>query len=164
MEDTQICSVCGHTNPAAAVICENPQCQMVLGIRTIPISPSGTLKAAPRGGSHDVEHAVLLYVQGSSFPLEIRLLDGIEVVMGRYDSTHSAEPVIDLTGYGALEKGVSRKHAILTYQDSLLKVSDLESLNSTYLNGDALVPHQPQVLRDGDVLVLGTLSMTVRFE
>lgn len=71
---------------------------------------------------------------------------------------------VDLSDYGALEKGVSRQHAqIVRHQDELCVV-DTDSTSGTYINGMQLRPHKPVRLRYGDNLNLGLMSLHVRFE
>jgi predicted component of type VI protein secretion system len=42
-------------------------------------------------------------------------------------------------------------------------VTDLGSANSTFLNGQRLMPHEPRVLRDNDEVRLGRLVFRVNF-
>jgi pSer/pThr/pTyr-binding forkhead associated (FHA) protein len=71
---------------------------------------------------------------------------------------------VDLTPMGAAERGVSRKHAHLSVEDNRLLLTDLDSLNGTYLRGIRLAPHVPTVLRKGDQILLGRLAIEVNFE
>ena len=157
------CLVCDHINPASATVCENPRCRSVLEPATHEVSPDKKPALISKGGSRHIERTLFLHVQGSNESLELELDDDCEIVIGRYDSTTGIAPIVDLGKYEGKEKGVSRQHAALIYRDGLLKVSDLESANSTYLNGQRLVPHQPRILRDGDKLTLGALYLTVQF-
>jgi len=50
---------------------------------------------------------------------------------------------------------VSREHAILRRVGDSYEITDLGSLNGTTLNGVALPPQKPHLLRHGDVIVLG---------
>lgn len=72
---------------------------------------------------------------------------------------------VDLTGYNGLEKGVSRRHAQISYvpEDDYLEIIDGSSANGTYINGQMLNPLQPYRLYDGDTLHLGAMGMQVRF-
>jgi len=84
-----------------------------------------------------------------------------ELVLGRgYDDP---APDIDLTPYDAVEKGVSRRHVLLSRQHDTVSVTDLGSANGTYLNGQHLLAHEPRILRDGDDLRLGHLVIRVAF-
>jgi hypothetical protein len=163
MNGTLTCLVCGRINPGTATECENPRCRSILLPETHKVSPDHTPILIAKGGTRHIEHTLLLYVQGSNESIEVELGDSSELIIGRYDSTTGTAPDVDLADYDAKEKGVSRKHAVLTYLGDLLKISDLASANSTYLNGQRLIPHQPRIIRNGDRLTLGTLALTVQF-
>ena len=42
-------------------------------------------------------------------------------------------------------------------------MTDLNSVNGTYLNGQLLRPHEEYLVADGDQLILGTLHATIFF-
>jgi pSer/pThr/pTyr-binding forkhead associated (FHA) protein len=71
--------------------------------------------------------------------------------------------MVDFTPYGAEESGVSRRHAMLTIDQEHLWITDLHSVNGTFLNGRQLEPDQATVLRDGDQVELARLSLRVYF-
>jgi pSer/pThr/pTyr-binding forkhead associated (FHA) protein len=77
-------------------------------------------------------------------------------------SDHEGTPMIDLTRFGALERGVSRVHAELTYQDQTLFLKDLASTNGTRLNGLQIEPNTLYRLRNGDEIELGRLPIVLR--
>jgi hypothetical protein len=85
------------------------------------------------------------------------------MVMGRLDLVNGNKPDLDLTPFGAQEKGVSRVHAALQRSDETLSLIDLGSVNGTHLNGQLLAPNQPRILRDGDEIRLGKLILNIYF-
>lgn len=87
-----------------------------------------------------------------------------EMLMGRADEKTHHYPEVDLTPYQALDKGVSRKHASLRRNDDTLMLIDLGSSNGTFINGQRVQPNQPRILRDGDELRLGKLTMRIYFK
>lgn len=87
-----------------------------------------------------------------------------ELLIGRTDPDTGEAPDIDLEAQGAQDKGVSRKHASIVRRDGALQVLDLKAQNGTFLNGQRLVANQPRILRDGDDLRLGHLTLQVKFE
>ncbi len=82
------------------------------------------------------------------------------------DNSASSGPSVgfDLTPYGAYHFGVSRRHALLTLQDTFLYIEDLSSTNGTRINGFQLTPRQKYRLRDGDEIEFARLRVTLRFE
>jgi pSer/pThr/pTyr-binding forkhead associated (FHA) protein len=58
---------------------------------------------------------------------------------------------------------VSRMHAGLRRQGDTLVLTDLGSLNYTFINGQRVHPHEVRILRNGDELRIGQLKMRVYF-
>ena len=86
-----------------------------------------------------------------------------EVTIGREDVVSNIYPDIDLNSYGALNRGVGRKHIQLTFQGTQATIIDLNSVNGSHLNGQRLSPNQPVALNDGDELILGRLKLIFRY-
>ena len=87
-----------------------------------------------------------------------------EILIGRKDASTNTFPDVDLTPYGAVEKGVSRRHAHIVFHDDGLTVGDVGSVNGTFLNGHRLTPYQERPMKSGDVLQLGTLVLQIYFD
>jgi len=101
-----------------------------------------------------------------NFVLDSRILavpQAKEVIVGRFAPTDSIQPDLDLGPFGAAERGVSRRHAKITYKDGETWIIDLSSMNGTWLNGEALEPIRAYPLHDGDKLRLGKLELLVKF-
>jgi hypothetical protein len=105
---------------------------------------------------------VIIHIRESSEPITI--LPDSEFMIGRKDPASGIVPDLDLTPHGALEKGVSRNHAVLRRGEDVLSIIDLDSANGTYLNGQRLAAHQPRLLRDGDEIRLGKLVLHIYFK
>jgi len=71
--------------------------------------------------------------------------------------------MLDLTQYGAVEKGVSRLHAVIHYHINKLVLVDMGSQNGTYVNGNRLTTGVKYTIRIGDHLLIGKLAMEVMF-
>jgi len=56
---------------------------------------------------------------------------------------------------------VSRRHCLLSFQDGVLHVEDLDSVNGTYLNGVRVSGRQP--VRPGDRLDIGPIQFLVEY-
>ncbi len=85
-----------------------------------------------------------------------------ELVLGRRNGNEA--PQVDLSEFGGMEKGVSRRHASVLWRDGELHIVDNGSANGTYINGERLIPHQPRLLQHGDDIRLGFMVLRVRFE
>jgi pSer/pThr/pTyr-binding forkhead associated (FHA) protein len=81
-----------------------------------------------------------------------------DLVIGRRDLAENILPDIDLTDYGALDRGVSRRHARFFVRGAQLFVEDLGSTNATFVNQVRLPAGQPHPLNDGDTLWLGFME------
>jgi pSer/pThr/pTyr-binding forkhead associated (FHA) protein len=103
-----------------------------------------------------------LEIAGADQPVDA-LPGNRRIVVGRKSPGSVVNPDIDLSPYEAEPKGVSRFHASLYRQDNTLVLTDLRSLNHTYINGLRLYPHEVRVLRDGDEVRFGQLTVRVRF-
>jgi pSer/pThr/pTyr-binding forkhead associated (FHA) protein len=96
--------------------------------------------------------------------LQISLLTTDGFVLGRSDTRSSFIPDIDLADFKALEKGVSRRHAVIIHYQDKPHILDLNSINGTFLNGKRLKPDNPYMLTSGDQLGLGDLLLNVALE
>jgi phage tail-like protein len=57
---------------------------------------------------------------------------------------------------------VSRRHAEIRIEEQGPLLTDLRSSNGTFLAGTRLLPHQPRLLMDGDIFVIGPYSIAYR--
>lgn len=166
------CPHCGHVNPEGLTLCE--ECNLPLLPASLPETDdakrdTGVLDAVtPSAGtvrwgtaSLGAERKLLLQVRGYDEPLIAPLTEML--ILGRFDPDTGRAPDIDLDKYAAKDMGVSRRHAAIFLQDEGVKVVDLGSANSTFINGQRLVPQQTRILRDGDELRLGRLIIRVNF-
>jgi hypothetical protein len=108
------------------------------------------------------ESLLVFHIQDVQEPIIVR--PEAQLLVGRQDSSSPIQPDLDLAPYGALEKGVSRVHAEIFRSEQTLVLIDRGSSNGTHLNGQRLIPDQPRVLRDGDEVRLGKLTLHVYFK
>ena len=85
-----------------------------------------------------------------------------EVIIGREDPISEVFPDVDLTSLGGMEKGVSRKHAVIHRSGTDFTVEDMGSTNGTYINRKRIQPHAPQTIKPGDEVKFGKLSLSVK--
>ncbi len=112
------------------------------------------------------DSVLMLRLRGSAANFETRpQLRDHELFIGRSASGSAMAPDIDLTSHNAGELGVSRLHASLKYdaEHNAIQVSDLGSANGTFINGQRLHPKEIRILRHGDELRLGKLTLMVSF-
>lgn len=82
-----------------------------------------------------------------------------ELVLGRTDPVRNIFPDVDLTPYGGEKGGVSRMHARLILEANLLYLEDLNSTNFTFLNKQKIYPGQRYLLKHGDEVRVGLLTL-----
>ncbi len=158
------CPVCGLVNRPGELTCS--RCGMML-------STSGQTK---RMGASDEPHhqtawptgdvivadqePIVLEIEGERLTVPVAEI----VTVGRVsDVPDDARPDVDLSSFGAGDKGVSRKHIKIKRKNILVYVADLGSTNGTLLNGRRLIPNAERLLRNGDELQLGRLKVKVKF-
>lgn len=164
------CPYCGSKNREGTLFCE--ECgQGLLGAITDPTLPTKQLEDMPNDlaaratwgtASFGHQSTIIVHIRDASEPMVLQLSD--RTIVGRADNTSPRQPDIDLTPFGALEKGVSRIHAAIERSDDTLTLVDMGSSNGTHLNGQRLLPDQPRVLRDGDEIRFGKLVAHIYFK
>jgi pSer/pThr/pTyr-binding forkhead associated (FHA) protein len=105
---------------------------------------------------------IMVHIRDANEPIQI--VPKTRIVIGRSDTSTPNKPDLDLTPFGALERGVSRNHAAIYRSEDTLTLVDLGSANGTHLNGQRLIPEQPRVLRDGDEIRFGKLVIHIYFK
>ena len=101
----------------------------------------------------------MAYLEVEGTEEKIGLDDKAEYTMGRIDPATHSFPDVDLTPYGGVEAGVSRRHAKITrLGEDRYYVMDLSSTNFTHVNSEKLDAFDPKVLSDGDEIFMGTLK------
>lgn len=163
------CPNCGHDNEEEAKICEIcgellVSAEAIVSTRTL--DDTDFEEGTPKWGSarFNARTNLILGIESEVRSLTFDAGAITELVMGRMDPNSGAAPEVDLTSYEAADKGVSRRHASIIRKDGSLYLVDMTSANGTFLNGQKLVPLQPRVLRDGDDIRLGHLTIRITFE
>jgi hypothetical protein len=160
----QICDNCGKPNPPEESYCYACGHILPTGLHasaTRSLDHVDNLKPQIRWGTaYFGDQTVLrMRVRDSGTIFEVQFIE--EIVFGR--AHDEIVPDVDLSPYGAMKLGVSRKHVKLRRETATVMVQDLGSRNGTFLNGSRLVPYQPRVLRNEDELRLGHLVLRVSF-
>ena len=148
---TLYCEDCGRTLPRTEEAITLPARKL----QTIAKRLSDRLKRVSQ------DEPLYLYIRGAKEPL--RVTDWNHLTLGRVDRNSPRQPDVDLTTYGALEKGVSRIHAMFERVNAVPMIVDMDSSNGVYINGDRCDPGEAYALLDGDELHLGELIAHVYF-
>lgn len=150
-EDATYCYACGHILPAG-----------LQALATHSLSELQQLQPQTRWGTayFGDKSAIIIRIRDTNDQIEANFAH--ECVIGR--AAGQVEPNIDLTPFGAVDMGVSRRHVKLTRQSATVMVQDLDSVNGSFLNGKRLFPFQPRVLRNEDELMLGRLALRISFQ
>ena len=153
------CPACGaHVTPGTS-FCEFCGAALVI--------PAASSPAAAVSAPAQVATPVVPVSAGAGTPVlvvvetgqALPLTQGTEVLVGREDPYSSVYPDVDLTPYGAEEKGVSRRHFKLTLAEGQYVILDLGSTNYTWVNQQRLQPNVPVSLNDGDEIRAGRLKL-----
>ena len=90
-------------------------------------------------------------------------IDDQRLIFGRIDPGRESTVNIDLTHCEGRELGVSRLHAMIDLS-GIPTLTDMNSANGTFLNGERLIPFEVRRLFNGDVICLGMLVLYVTLE
>jgi hypothetical protein len=158
------CPVCSNVNRPGELACAVCGTILVLGGKTRSF-PTSTDKAAqanwPTGEVIVTDQEPIIFEIGEH---EVMLPFAEILTIGRASDVQTdSRPDVDLGPFGGSDKGVSRKHIKIKRKNVLIYVADLGSTNGTLLNGRRLIPNAERLLRNGDELQLGKLTIKVRF-
>jgi hypothetical protein len=99
-------------------------------------------------------HSKLTIERGGSADTDFAL-SSEESYIGRWDADNGIFPDVDLDAHDPDAK-VSRRHARIIYRNNVHMIEDLGSTNGTFVNrGRRLLPGSPQVLSEGDEIIVG---------
>lgn len=163
------CPYCGNENREGILFCDNCG-QGLTDVTSGSTLPTRQLEQMPNElsaratwgtASIGQKKSIVVHVREVDDPVKVELSD--RTVFGRKDNTSPRQPDVDLSPFGALEKGVSRIHAAIERNEDTLTLVDMGSSNGTHLNGQRLLPDQPRVLRDGDEVRFGKLVAHIYF-
>jgi hypothetical protein len=154
------CPTCHKPNPPGSLYCYS--CGAIL--RTIA-PPNATRPLGPSGVDNAYfgeNWALYLKVQGTTETVRVQPRQ-VEMILGRKSPDSVMVPDVDLSVYSAGDKGVSRLHASIRRQENTLVLTDLGSVNHTFINGQRVHAHEVRVLHDGDEVRLGRLVLYAYF-
>ncbi len=133
------CEACGYDNPLGSNFCAK------CGSQLRATNDDPTIEVPPLSASSGRVEGMLVVRQGSKRGSRI-LLDTDSVHVGRHPE---ADVLLD-------DITVSRRHVEIVRDDTGYTVTDLGSLNGTYLNGESIDSAR---LTDGDKLQIGKFKL-----
>ena len=86
-------------------------------------------------------------------------LNQVTNTVGRKDRITNMVPDVDLVGLDQ-ERGVSRRHAEVSYEHGIMSLRDVGSTNGSTINGERLALQVDRQLKDGDAVGFGGVNMT----
>lgn len=158
------CPVCGLVNRPGELACSRCGTVLALGGTTRKLGTSDEPQQPANWPTGEVilteQEPIVLIIGDEEIPVPIAEV----ITVGRNsDVPDDSMPDVDLSTFGAGDKGVSRKHIKIKRKNILIYVADLGSTNGTLLNGRRLIPNAERLLRNGDELQLGRLKVKVKF-
>ncbi len=170
MIHNQICPVCQQINTPTATRCT--QCgfsfqgqsvldRSTLGMKTSPDSPTDHATDCVPYLTSLSHRAILFLVHGQQEPVLFE--NAPNIIIGRQND-EGEQNFFDMSPFGEVALGISRRHAKITYQQGQFVIEDMGSTNGTWLNRQRLSVGKPFPLTCGDVLHVGpVLKLVVCF-
>ncbi|HSI87649.1 MAG TPA: FHA domain-containing protein [Pyrinomonadaceae bacterium] len=126
-----------------------------------PIERNGDSESGKLSRRGVKSHARLIIERGGALNSEFDLT-AEESYIGRWDADNGIFPDVDLDSHDPDAK-VSRRHARIVKGEHSYTIEDLGSTNGTFVNrGRRLLPGSPQVLQEGDEIIVGKTFLRFR--
>lgn len=161
-----ICPRCKHDNLTGELLCSSCGYPLVAKLDTRKLDEvSADVLPLPATGDTRLLDKMLLRLElsdGKRISAAFGASDD-ELSVGRFVPDTSGKPDVDLADHDALTLGVSRFHAKLNRTGTNVSITDLNSTNGTWVNGQRLRSGQPLYLHDADEIFFGHLKLTIWF-
>jgi pSer/pThr/pTyr-binding forkhead associated (FHA) protein len=162
-----VCPKCKHVEMEGALFCSECGNRMIdaEGAQThrmaepaAPAQEANHVRSAARR-SEPGEAKTSLYILKTDkyLPLEGQQ----EFTIGRVAKGQSIHPDLDLSPYSAYEDGVSRIHAMIRVTRGSVGITDLSSVNGTYINDVRIPANQFRPVEEGDLISLGRFKIKI---
>ncbi|MFZ4814810.1 MAG: FHA domain-containing protein [Phototrophicaceae bacterium] len=173
--ETVICKTCGKESASGALICKNcgnllrdlpadmDSMKTVMIPRSQVLGPNDSTDELVRTTRFKNNSVLYLSIERVNSPITRYVRQDQPIVLGRAETGILGRSDVDLSPYNAQERGVSRAHARISYNEGELFIEDLGSSNGTVLNGETLKPDQRYKIHDGDEIMLGRMMVWVNF-
>ena len=142
------CPFCQFDNEDGALFCE--QCKSDLA----SVAPTPAAAKLPEGAQPK-----LVVIRGQKINYEFPIYPELNFI-GRADE----KPVdIDLEDQEPPDRvWCSRQHALITFEEGVITIEDLNSANGTYVNRARVYPGQKRQLNVNDVIQIGNVQLKVK--
>lgn len=163
--EAKFCPFCQRKNKADAVRCAHcgvlliahkPGAFTTVGISSTPPEKRDSLAPCAERVGQIPQNSFALFVM--DFEQPVILENRPRLVIGR-DTELPQNEVLDLSRYGDVALGISRRHAQISFTDNAFFLEDLGSTNGTWLNRRRLTPGQKFRLQSDDQIWLGPLKL-----
>ena len=84
-----------------------------------------------------------------------------DTIVGRIDPKRGFSPDVDLSPIDP-KMSISRQHVRIRYEETFFYIEDLKSRNKTHLRESTLAPLKPELLRNGDIVHLGSVRLVFK--
>lgn len=155
MEGALFCSECGHRMDNT----ETAQQPHALEGGILQQKPAPARSQTLNNSRSDTSPRLYILKSEKYLPLEGQQ----EFTIGRVAKGQSIHPDIDLTPYAAYEDGVSRIHAMIRVAEGNAGITDLSSVNGTYINDVRIPVNQFRPIEQGDLISLGRFKIKIVF-
>jgi pSer/pThr/pTyr-binding forkhead associated (FHA) protein len=160
--DRKHCPACQALNDAAApecVYCGIPFGNAPSGTVPTKRQPGGVTRNLPQEMEQEFpENGVAVFLTNYERPFDTCLED--DFIIGR--KTDEAQGrMVDLSAFHAFNLGISRQHVRIQRAGTGYLITDLNSTNGTWLNGERLLPNQTVKLPSAAQLRLGKMRLFI---
>lgn len=164
----KFCPVCKLDNDSNAAICEHCKTPLIhydteaLTTRRVddPFEITDEIREQVVKAYTPPSKSLSLFLLNMGEPIALRTEE--EFVLGRALEP-TTEPIVDLTDFDGFAMGVSRRHALIRAAGEKYMLTDLNSSNGTWLNGQRLVPTKSYELPSGAVIQLGRMKLVISY-
>lgn len=114
----------------------------------------------PVVGQPETVYAFLCYEQ-NGVEVQRFAITKKDTIIGRIDPKRGFSPDVDLSPIDP-KMSISRQHVRIRYEETFFYIEDLKSRNKTHLGESTLAPLKPELLRNGDIVHLGSVRLVFK--
>ncbi len=150
------CSQCGTVNPQGTLFCNICFAPAEQTGNLLPVEPVQISNGHVRSPRLIILENTIPTGQTITLPCPPYVS---ALLIGRTDLKNNIVVDIDVTMYGGFDKGVSRKHAKILYENNNFFIEDWESSLGTFINKEKLSKGVQKVIKHDDEIRFAHLIM-----